>query len=146
MIIEQQSAGFVVFRVHKGRREYLLLQHTHGYHWDFPKGKIEPGESKEEAAIRELQEETGIDIRKSGSVYPDFELVTEYVFPKNDGSIIHKTVYFFLASTTDMYPVVSHEHTDFGWFEYPEALAKITYDTARTILKQAHEFLLINQR
>ena len=55
------SAGVVIYRMRDNKREYLLLHNAKG-HWDFPKGKIEAGEDKKTAALRELQEEAGITV------------------------------------------------------------------------------------
>ena len=52
------SAGVVVVRYTTEQRLYLLLR-AYNY-WDFPKGKVEPGEAPQDAAIREVEEESGI--------------------------------------------------------------------------------------
>ncbi len=52
------SAGVVPVRFVEGERRYLLLRAFQ--YWDFPKGKVEPGEAALEAARREVEEETGI--------------------------------------------------------------------------------------
>ena len=54
-----QSAGIVVYYQENKHIEYLVLQYAAG-HWDFEKGHIETGETKEEAAKRELMEEAGL--------------------------------------------------------------------------------------
>ncbi len=53
------SAGIIVYCRVKNEVEYLLLHYSAG-HWDFSKGKIEEGETKQQAALRELFEETGL--------------------------------------------------------------------------------------
>ena len=55
---KEKSCGAVVFRK-DDEVKYLLLHYTPG-HWDFPKGKQEIGETEEQAASREIEEETGI--------------------------------------------------------------------------------------
>ena len=55
------SAGAAVFRMTNGTAEVLVIRH--GHKWSFPKGHIEPGESAEAAAVREVYEETGAHIR-----------------------------------------------------------------------------------
>ena len=56
---EQKSAGIVLFRSDSNKNEFLLLNYPQG-HWDFIKGKVEPGETPYETASRETKEETGI--------------------------------------------------------------------------------------
>ena len=60
-------------------------------HWDFAKGKIEQGETKEEAALRKLHEETGL----SAHLESDFEKTFSYIFHDYDKQLAQKTVYFF---------------------------------------------------
>ena len=90
----EKSAGAVIFRKEKDIIKYLLL-HYEARHWDLPKGHIEKGEKPEEAAKREVEEETGI---KEIEFVPDFKETIKY-FYKRDGQNFFKTVIFFLAKT-----------------------------------------------
>ena len=67
------SAGVIVYRIKNDEIEYLLLHHIVG-HWDFAKGKVEPGETIEQAALRELHEETGL-VKAWRDKFSDFVLV-----------------------------------------------------------------------
>lgn len=58
----ERAAGGIVFRVRDGVRQILLIDDAYG-HVSFPKGHLDKGESWEDAAIREVQEETGIEAR-----------------------------------------------------------------------------------
>ena len=58
----EKSCGAVVFRRYHGNTELLLIKHTAGGHWSFPKGHVEKGETEEETAVREVYEETHIQI------------------------------------------------------------------------------------
>jgi len=134
---EQKSAGIVLFRNDSGKNEFLLLNYPQG-HWDFVKGKVEQGETPHETALRETKEETGIsDIE----FIDDFEESVEYDFRfKNED--IHKKVIFFLAKTNEKKISLSHEHNDFVWLEYDDALKKTTFRNAKNVLSKANEFLL----
>ena len=130
----QFSAGLVLFRVDEKvhQREYLLLHYVSG-HWDFPKGKIEPGETKHQAALRELKEETGL----TAEILPDFEEQFTYWFRAyENGMLTQKTVYFFIGRTEQKDVVLSHEHIGSIWLPYEDALAKLTYENARDMLKK----------
>jgi len=133
---EQKSAGIVLFRNDSGKNEFLLLNYPQG-HWDFIKGKVEEGETPHETALRETKEETGIsDIEFIGG----FEESVEYNFRfKNED--IHKKVIFFLAKTSEKKIGLSHEHNDFVWLEYDDALKKTTFRNAKNVLSKANEFL-----
>lgn len=132
-MIEERSAGIVIFRREKDKILYLLLHYPSG-HWDFVKGKIEEEEEPLEAAIRESEEETGITDLK---FIKKFEEKIEYHF-QYDGNLIHKEVLFFLAETETQKVTLSHEHSDYTWLPYEEAYEKITYENAKRILKKAN--------
>jgi bis(5'-nucleosidyl)-tetraphosphatase len=131
------SAGVVVFTQENNEVKYLLLQHTAG-HWSFPKGKMEGGETKQQAGLRELKEEAGID----ADLLPGFEKQFTYQFYDQTRSLVKKTVYFFIgkACATDI--VVSEEHQGFAWIPFNEAFTMITHDNARDVLCSAHQYIV----
>ena len=134
---EQKSAGIVLFRNTSNKNEFLLLNYPQG-HWDFIKGKVEQGETLYETASRETKEETGIsDIE----FIDGFEESVEYNF-KFKSEDIHKIVVFFLAKTNEKKITLSHEHNDFVWLEYDDALKKTTFRNAKNVLSKTNEFLL----
>ena len=130
------SAGIIVYHTHHNEPYFLLLQYSAG-HWDFAKGKIESGESQQEAALRELHEEAGI----SATIQPGFEETFSYIFTDYDKQLAQKTVTFFMGNTQETQITLSHEHIDYAWLPYKEALEKLTYDNAKNILKKAYKFL-----
>jgi len=134
---EQKSAGIVLFSNTSNKNEFLLLNYPQG-HWDFVKGKVEQGETPHETALRETKEETGISVIEFIDV---IEESVEYDFRfKNED--IHKKVIFFLAKTNEKKISLSHEHNDFVWLEYDDALKKTTFRNAKNVLSKANEFLL----
>ena len=59
-----RAAGGLVYRRREDGAHEILLVHRPAYDdWSFPKGKLEPGEREEDAAIREVEEETGLRCR-----------------------------------------------------------------------------------
>ena len=137
----ETSAGIVLFRNTINKNEFLLLNYPQG-HWDFTKGKIELNETPHQTALRETKEETGI----SNIEFIDgFEEWVEYDFrfKKED---IHKKVIFFLAKTDEQNIRLSHEHNDYVWLEYNDALKKTTFENAKNVLSKANEHLLNNKQ
>ena len=132
----EKSAGIVLFRNDSSKNEFLLLNYPQG-HWDFVKGKVEKNETPHETAIRETGEETGIT---NIEFIDGFEESVEYDFrfKKED---IHKKVIFFLAKTDEKNIKLSHEHNDYLWLEYNDALKKTTFENAKNVLTKANEFL-----
>ncbi len=135
-MIDEHSAGVIIFRQMPEFREYLLLHYPSG-HFDFPKGHIEGVETEREAAYRELQEETGI----AKIVWIEgYREVIQYSY-KREGKMSVKEVVFFLARTTQKKVVISFEHKGAIWLPYPEAHEKLTYTSAKNLLKKAEKFL-----
>ena len=130
---EEISAGIILFN-EDGK--FLLLNYP-SKHWDFVKGKMEDGETENETAIRETREETGI---KDVEFLDGFKEEIEYYF-RADNQDIHKKVIFFLGKTKTTNIILSHEHLDFIWLDYDNALTKITYHNAKNLLKKSKEFL-----
>ncbi len=130
------SAGVVIFR-EDSKLLFLLLYYPSG-HWDFVKGKIEENENTHQTVVRETKEETGItDL----DFVDDFEESIEYDF-QYEGELIHKKVIFFLAKTSIEKIKISHEHLDYVWLEFEDALEKTTYQNARSVLSIANQLLV----
>ena len=84
----ERSAGAIVFkRSESGDTRVLLIRHRFSSHWAFPKGHIEPHETEERAAVREVQEETGIHIK----IECDFR---QQVFYRINNKISKQVTYF----------------------------------------------------
>ena len=132
---EEVSAGIILFN-EIDKRKFLLLNYP-SKHWDFVKGKIEKGETPHETAIRETKEETGIS---DVEFIDGFEEEIEYYFYAENQEI-HKKVIFFLGKTQTTEIVLSHEHLDFIWLEFDNALNKTTYENAKNLLKKSKTFL-----
>jgi len=131
-MIEETSAGIVLFRKENSKILFLLLNYPSG-HWDFVKGKMEEGETIHQTAIRETREETGItDI----VFMNNFEEWIEYNF-QYQGELVHKKVVFFLAETKTKEISISHEHLDYAWMDYQAAIEKTTFENAKSILTKS---------
>jgi len=129
------SAGAVVFYDGGGEVEYLLLLYPGG-HWDFPKGNIEAGETPERTALREIKEETGLDVE----LVPGFKEEIEYFYYR-ERRRIKKRVIYFLARARSKDVKLSWEHKGYVWLPFGQALARIAFENSRGVLAKAHRFL-----
>lgn len=128
------AAGGVVMRGTADVAEVVLTGRTSDRTWVFPKGTPDDGETIEETALREVREETGLDVaivRPIGTV--------EYWFAV-PGERVHKVVHFFLMTATggDL-SRHDHEYDEVRWVSVPEARRLLSFDTYREVLDRAIE-------
>lgn len=133
---DEKSCGLVLFSEDKGQKVFLLL-HYPGGHWDLPKGHVEKYEDEKQTALRELNEETGINDARIFDAFRD-EIFYTY---KLKGRTSNKQVIFFLAETKQKNIKLSHEHKGYAWLGFEDAYKKATFDNAKELIKKAKEFL-----
>ena len=134
----EYSCGAVVFTRIGGQPHYVLVRakdQPEGCH-GFPKGHMEPGETEEQTALREILEETGLRVR----LIPGFRAVTEYNLPTPPDT--RKRVVFFLAEYEDQTPIPQEsELSAITLSPWPQALELTEFADSKRILTDAHEFL-----
>jgi 8-oxo-dGTP pyrophosphatase MutT (NUDIX family) len=122
-----EQAGGVTFRRNHNGTEVLLVRSTKDPAvWVFPKGHIEPGETAEDAALRETQEETGIDGELLGPVGEPLEFMS--------GHEPVRVRYFLIRATGT---VAVHEGRDKRWLPVAEARDLLVFESARALLAAA---------
>lgn len=134
----ETSAGGVVYRLHEGGALYLLIKDSY-QNWGFPKGHLESGERAEDAALREVREETGLDdLALRGQI----ETIDWYF--RFRGQLIHKVCHFYLMETTQATTNPQHAEgiTACRWVAFDDARAAISYANARKVLGRAHEMIV----
>jgi 8-oxo-dGTP pyrophosphatase MutT (NUDIX family) len=127
-----RSAGAVVFRGRGPALRFLLIRNAKG-HWDFPKGRIEPGETPRQAAVRETAEETGL--RRLRFV-PGFLRICRWRYREGGRSYL-KTTRYWLASAPGGRVRLSPEHTRAVWVPPGKAPDLLKFANQRRLLKGA---------
>ena len=140
--VVEVSAGVVVYRESADDgRVFLLLLSAHGA-WEFPKGKLEAGETILEAARRELREESGLS---DVAVADGFARHIRYGFRgrgRHRGRLVDKTVHYVLARAGEAPAVrLSREHRQFAFLSFPDAVRRLTHAGTRAVLRDAVGFL-----
>jgi len=134
-MVKEHSAGAVIFNTET--KEFLVLRKIYrSDYWEFPKGKIDKNETAEQAAVREVKEETNLDIK----IIPGFKETIKYFF-KEGSKFVNKDVIFFIAKTASKAVTISKEHTAFAWLSYEDALKTLTFKDSKNLLKKAKEAL-----
>ncbi len=131
------SAGGVVVRRLDGRWEYLAIRPKgRSRVWALPKGHIDPGEDEQSAAVREVREETGVQValdEKLGDITYSFRTAT---------GRIRKTVSFFLLRWESGDPVPQQEEVDdVQWLPVETCQDDLSYPGERRIALRAAEVL-----
>jgi 8-oxo-dGTP pyrophosphatase MutT (NUDIX family) len=133
------SAGGIVVRYVAGRPQLVVgsrRRERDGRTWTLPKGTPHPHETTEQTALREVGEETGLEVRITGPLSQ-----IQYSFVQS-GTRIHKTVHYFL-----MEPVGGdleqhdHEFDQVRWIDFAEAPSLLTFETERALVAQAASVL-----
>ena len=114
----------------------LVAQHSQHHGWVFPKGLIDKGESKEEAALREVEEETGIKGKILKSLSP-----IEYWYVQ-EGEKIKKTVYYFLMEETGG-DIKNHDYEmeNVEWILPQEVENRLTYKSEKQVWEEARKLI-----
>ena len=140
-MITDYSCGIIPVRLGGGRREYLLVQHGGG-HWGFPKGHPEPGESDEQAARRELAEETGLGDVQLLNAAP---LEERYTFTRHAGEegarrreLVRKTVRYYVGLVPGDAAVTPcpREVRDWAWGDADATRRRLSFAEARRLLER----------
>lgn len=113
------TSGIFVECITRNQPEYLFLRRSQNKKfapnkWNVPAGSVESGETKLDAAIRELREEAGIIVKSDDVVY-----VSEFLSTTNLGSIEFSV--FFTSVAKKPMITVNSESSEFGWFTLTKA-------------------------
>ncbi len=129
---DAMAAGGVVLRGAGDALEVIIAGRESDRTWVFPKGTPDGGETIEETALREVREESGLDVdivRPIGTI--------DYWFAV-PGERVHKIVHFFLMrSSGGDTSRHDHEYDDVRWVTVADARRMLTYDTYRDMLDRA---------
>ncbi len=129
------AAGGVVYRQHTGFIEVVMVVPVkEPDRWALPKGHQEPAESIEATALREVHEETGLQVMIERSLGSS---AYTYIW---QGQAIDKQVYYYLMQPVGgSFSDHDHEMTQVLWLPLPEALARVTFESEAVILRRAEE-------
>lgn len=129
----EESAGGVVIRHSDAGPLFLLIRDPY-HNWGLPKGHIEPGETAESAARREVAEETGLTALE---LIGDVATIDWYFQDRRER--VHKFCRFFLFASAggDTRPELREGISECVWLPFAQAIERITYDNAREVLREA---------
>jgi len=127
------SSGFLLFRKQKAL-QFLLMKHP--TRWDLPKGHLDPGETKQQAALRELSEETGLN---PADVWFDPSFVFEHrywvSYQRDRDKRRWKELSIYLGFLLSDKPILLTEHEGHEWIDWSPP-HQIQFETIDPLLQQ----------
>ena len=128
---QEKSCGAVVYN--PKRHSFLIIKMLNG-NWGFPKGHTEDQETDIQTAIREVTEETGINIE----ILDGFKKSIKYIpFPE----VLKKVIFFIGITEEEKVTIDKDEIEDYMWCSYEEALKMITYKPQRDVMESSLKYI-----
>ena len=133
----EKSCGAVVYCQKDSSIKYLLVCEHSGF-WVFPKGHMEAEESEHETALREIKEETGLDV----TFIDGFQVKDEHNLAREGRpNTIKQTIYFLAKYEDQTFVPQEAEIARIALLDFESAMATLQLDSFKHILTQAHNFL-----
>lgn len=133
-MIHEKSCGGVIIDGDK----VLLIKNKRSLHWSFPKGHMERGESPLQTALREIREETGLNV----IIDPTVSSTINY----NPTFEINKDVTYFLARPwKGTLHAQESEVSELAWLSINDAIEEITHDNEKEVLKKIYQMYLMKK-
>ena len=137
MTQQDQSYGVIPLSYRENHWEVFLIQHFHGRYWGFPKGHPEAGETPQQAACRELKEETNLDVVRYLQTDP---LLEQYQFMVEKNRIF-KRVCYFVAEVSGEIILQKKEIANGIWLPIAKAFEQLTHPEGKAILSEVEKIL-----
>jgi len=138
----EKSCGAMVYYLENNQPYYLVIQHRNGEHWAFTKGHVENDETEIDTALREINEETAVDVV---NIDTGFRKVLSY----SPASGVEKEVVYFVAEVESFIAKnvekQEAEVLDTKWVSYDEAMDLVTYENDRSLLSEADQYIHDNK-
>jgi 8-oxo-dGTP pyrophosphatase MutT (NUDIX family) len=138
--MDQISAGGVAFRWKDAQPEIAIVSVKPKLRWQLPKGIVDPGESPEVTAVREVKEEAGVETERLGLI----ETIEYWYRSVKYGKPVryHKFVHFYLLEYRSG-DVSGHDHEieESRWVSFEEALEMLEFKGEREVVEKAREMI-----
>lgn len=132
------SCGIIPLKKSGGEWKVFLIQHrNYEIYWTCPKGRVEPGETPEVTAVRELKEETGLDVRR----FLQKEPLLEEFYWVYQGEKQLKRVLYFIAEVEGQVDIQDPEIAHGEWVPLSQAAKRIVHPEGKETLKQVEKIV-----
>ena len=132
--MKEKSCGAIVYKKEENKLMFLLVLQNNGHH-SFPKGHMEKGESELQTTIREIKEETNLDV----DVDLGFRKQITYLIESKN--VMKDTVYFVATPITFDLKNQEGEILSCKWLNYEETLNTLEFDNIKEVFNSAYEYI-----
>lgn len=132
--MKEKSCGAIVYKNENNEYKFLLVYQNNG-HYSFPKGHMEEGETELETTIREIKEETNLDV----SVNTDFRVSIEYLLSSKN--IMKEAVYFVATPTSYELKNQEGEIDSCDWYNYEDTIKLLEFNNIQEVFEKAYNFI-----
>jgi 8-oxo-dGTP pyrophosphatase MutT (NUDIX family) len=143
--LDQISAGGVAFRWRDSKPEIAIVFVKPKLRWQLPKGIVDPGESPEVTAVREVREEAGVETDRLSLI----ETIEYWYRSMKYGKPVrfHKFVHFYLLEYRSG-DVSDHDHEieEARWVSFDEALELLDFKSEREVVEKARDMILAMEK
>lgn len=131
----KKSCGGVVFRNINNKLEFLIVKSLSNGHWGFPKGHVEPGESEKDTALREIEEETGLE---KVILYENLKMKDSYFLSDNS---LKQVIFFIVKALSFDVNIQLDEIEEFMWCDFDKCINTLDFDNTKDVLKKAKNMI-----
>lgn len=132
-MIKEKSCGAVVYKKEKDKL-YILIEEMKGGHFSIPKGHVEDNETEVETALREIKEETNLDV----ALDSNFREVVSYSPYQN---CIKDVIFFIAEAKTFDTKEQLIEVSKIYWLEPFDAINKLTFESDKEVVRKALKYI-----
>lgn len=140
MTVDQISSGGVAFRGQDSNPEIAIVSVKHSLRWQLPKGIVDPGESPEVTAVREVREEAGIetDLLSLIESIEYWYRSTKYGKPVRFDKFVHFYLLHYRSGNVSDH---DHEVAEARWVDLEEAIEMLAFKSEREVVEKAREMI-----
>lgn len=137
--MKEKSCGAIVYRENNNELEFLLVYQNNG-HYSFPKGHVEENETEVETALREIKEETNLDVE----IDTNFRCVISYIVESKN--VMKDAVYFVATPISFDLKKQEGEITECVWNNYEKTMELLEFDNIKEVFEKAYEYIKNKKR
>ena len=132
--MKEKSCGAIIYKTENNEFKFLLVHQSNG-HYSFPKGHMEEGETEFDTALREIKEETNIEV----NLDTDFRKSISYLLESKN--VIKEAVYFVATPITENLKAQEGEIDDCSWNNYEATLEKLEFDNIKEVFVESYNYI-----